>query len=151
MKVLKAIDVGNKGQNLGNYLQKGAELSSKDAPCETNIDASQIDITELKQMVQQLKTTKAKYNGNDIYGYELIKEKNGQDLSENERAQFTNDVKYYSVSRRRFVNKDFLNSGIKGVSRSGFKCYISYDINNIVFNGLDIGNERFNLPYDYFK
>ena len=38
-----------------------------------------------------------------------------------------------------------------GLERGGVKCYISYDINNIVFNGLSYGNERFNMPYDYFK
>jgi len=37
------------------------------------------------------------------------------------------------------------------MERSGLKCYISYDINNIVFNGFEAGGERFNVPFDYFR
>lgn len=61
-----------------------------------------IDITELKPMVQQLKTTKGKQNGVSKYGYEVIGDNLGNDIK-----NFIYDTEYYTVNRRRVEDKLF--------------------------------------------
>lgn len=99
-------------------------------------------------MVQQLKTNKANYEGQQKYGYEVIGKRM---LNSNQQRDFIYSNMYYTVNRQRMEDKQFDQVGLNGVARSGLKCYISFDINNLVFNGLESGGERFNYPYDYFK
>lgn len=77
---------------------------------------------------------------------------NDQDKTSVHNIQSSNS--YSFLSRRNIEKVKYYESGFGNadtVIKQGLKCYVSYDLNNLVIGGLNLGTERFNLPFDYFK
>lgn len=85
------------------------------------------------------------------------KDKHKLDLEDpNNRAMHNiqGSQKYFFLNRRNIRKIKYSETGFGSqneIFRQGMKCYISCDLNNLIIGGLNLGTERFGLPYDYFR